>query len=43
MNHVIAIDCENSDFKYVQILGGTGCCIPTLLVHKSWDTVQDEV
>jgi hypothetical protein len=42
VNHVIAIDCGTTPFKYIQILGGTGSCDPMLHIHRSWDTVQNE-
>jgi len=43
MNHVLAMDCDQSEFKYVQVIGGGGQCSPMLQIHKSWDSVQNEV
>ncbi|KDO27762.1 hypothetical protein SPRG_07360 [Saprolegnia parasitica CBS 223.65] len=42
INHVVRIEMHGSPFRFVQILGGTGCCDVALMVHKDWNEVQNE-
>ncbi|OQS07103.1 hypothetical protein THRCLA_00879 [Thraustotheca clavata] len=42
INHVVRVEMPGSSFRYVQILGGTGCCDVALMVHKDWSEVQNE-
>ncbi|CAK4218191.1 unnamed protein product [Aphanomyces euteiches] len=42
INHVLRIEVAGSPFRYVQILGGTGCCDIALMAHTNWNDVQNE-
>ncbi|KAF0687660.1 Aste57867_20644 [Aphanomyces stellatus] len=42
INHVLRIEVAGSPFRYVQILGGTGCCDVAIMAHVDWQDVQNE-
>ncbi|RHZ02499.1 hypothetical protein DYB35_000048 [Aphanomyces astaci] len=42
INHVLRVEVAGSPFRFVQILGGTGCCDVAVMVHTHWDDVQNE-
>ncbi|RHY33141.1 hypothetical protein DYB32_001824 [Aphanomyces invadans] len=42
INHVLRVEVAGSPFRFVQILGGTGCCDVAVMVHTQWDDVQNE-
>ncbi|OQS01025.1 hypothetical protein ACHHYP_01944 [Achlya hypogyna] len=42
INHVVRVEMHGSPYRFVQILGGTGCCDVALMVHKDWSEVQNE-
>ncbi|KAJ3264742.1 hypothetical protein HDU76_012143, partial [Blyttiomyces sp. JEL0837] len=42
MNHVMRIDVPGSEYKFVQVLGGTGCSDVAIVVYKEWEHVQNE-